>query len=327
MKFYILVHRKLEYLKNHAATIPFKDQVVVINSLNNDFVDQASAYCQENSIEYYVTESNGKPAMGKNAVIRLFLESDNDYMVQVDGDDQITEYGYKLYTDLAKSENAPDIVCLKNQWMSTAVKFRVDENGNNKCIQYERIMPWTRTRNTHERMLNPFFHYEDIKVRNWPKDMWPTIYEWAKVRVEFEKFCWDYGNGSENVREIFTRMVFYSRKAAELVNFDERLVIGEDTFEFLRMKNMSRKGIINMVTHDEMPQTKLRPGKKYPYSYVYRQLDHESIVASRSYDPVHDRVSYAWIIPIMDYISDLNLREEYKSIKHWNLPEYKRLDI
>lgn len=327
MKFYILVHRKLEYLKNHAATIPFKDQVVVINSLNNDFIDQASAYCQKNSIEYYVTESNGKPAKGKNAVLKLFLESDNDYMVQVDGDDQITKYGYDLYTGLAKSENAPDIVCLKNQWLASATEFRIDENGEDKCVKYNRYMPWVRTRNTHERMKNPFYHYDDIKVKHWPKDMWPTIYKWAQIRVKFEQFCWDFGNGSEDMKEIFTRMVFYSRKAVELMKFDEKLVIGEDTFEFLRMKNMAKKGIINMVTHDESPISKSMPGKKFPYSYVYRQLDHESIVASRSYDPKNDRVSYAWLIPIMDYIKEHNLEEEYKMIKHWNLPEYKRLDI
>ena len=43
-------------------------------------------------IEHYVTESDGTPATGKNSVLRLFLESDNEYMVQVDGDDMITPY-------------------------------------------------------------------------------------------------------------------------------------------------------------------------------------------------------------------------------------------
>ena len=53
--------------------------------------------CVSEGIEHYVTESDGTPATGKNSVLRLFLESDNEYMVHVDGDDMITPYGRNLY--------------------------------------------------------------------------------------------------------------------------------------------------------------------------------------------------------------------------------------
>ena len=65
-------------------------------------------------IEHYVTESDGTPATGKNSVLRLFLESDNEYMVHVDGDDMITPYGRNLYRTAAHTD-APDVICLQNE--------------------------------------------------------------------------------------------------------------------------------------------------------------------------------------------------------------------
>ena len=135
MKFYILVNRKLEYLKDHLKTIPRSDQVVVINSLDNDFIDQASAYCQEMSIEYYVTESDGTAATGKNSVMKLFLESDNEYMVQVDGDDKITDYGYKSYKALSRHKNPPDLVVIRNQFQFRYLSYRTLPDGTKKTYR------------------------------------------------------------------------------------------------------------------------------------------------------------------------------------------------
>jgi len=328
VKFYILVHRKLEYLKNHAATIPFKDQVVVINSLNNDFVDQASAYCQENSIEYYVTESDGTPATGKNSVMKLFLESDNEYMVQVDGDDEITPYGYDLYKSISRSKNPPDIVCLKNQLTRKIRRYFFDkDNDELKVQQTWKVTAWVRPRKIDD---NESFkqHLEHMlqNKKNLTKEQKQKHVEWATERSIFETFCWDFGNGDSEQRETFTRMVFYSRKAAELIRFDNTLTIGEDLVEFLRLKCLCKKGNLTMVVHNEIPNPKKIDSRfEENYSYLHRNLDFDSIVSS-NYDVLTETLSFDWIAILLDYIEEHNLKNKYESIKDWHLPEMNRPD-
>ena len=115
MKFYILTSSYLEGIHRATKVIPSEDMVVVINATDKEYVERAVDYCNENELEYYVTESDGTPATGKNSVLKLFLESDNDYMVHVDGDDIITHHGYRLYTQMAKHESPPDMVVLYRQ--------------------------------------------------------------------------------------------------------------------------------------------------------------------------------------------------------------------
>ena len=101
MKVYILTSRDIERLGWIEQVIPQRETVVVINSLDPDYGAVASKWCEERGYEHHITESDGTPATGKNSVIKLFLESGEDYMVAVDGDDVLTHYGYKLYTAMA----------------------------------------------------------------------------------------------------------------------------------------------------------------------------------------------------------------------------------
>ena len=91
LKFYALCSRNTRALSRHArkdrSGIPREDLVIVLNTLDKDFKEEAIEWCDKNDVEYVVTESDGTPSTGKNSVLDLFLKSDNDYMVLIDGDD------------------------------------------------------------------------------------------------------------------------------------------------------------------------------------------------------------------------------------------------
>jgi len=119
MQFYILTSTNYDALVRHFdskySNIEKEDAVVVINTLNEKYSAQAEDFCKENNIEYYITESNGTPAKGKNSVLDIFLESNNDYCVMVDGDDFLTPHGVWMYKNLEVMDNPPDAICLINQ--------------------------------------------------------------------------------------------------------------------------------------------------------------------------------------------------------------------
>ena len=119
MQFYILTSTNYDALVRHFdskySNIEKEDAVVVINTLNEKYSAQAEDFCKENNIEYYITESNGTPAKGKNSVLDIFLESNNNYCVMVDGDDFLTPHGVWMYKNLEVMDNPPDAICLINQ--------------------------------------------------------------------------------------------------------------------------------------------------------------------------------------------------------------------
>jgi len=61
---------------------------VVINTLNKEFEDHMVDYCNWSGKNYIITESDGTPSTGKNAVFEFFNKrTDFTHLVQVDGDD------------------------------------------------------------------------------------------------------------------------------------------------------------------------------------------------------------------------------------------------
>ena len=94
-------------LKRQFVTLPVDETVVVINTLDENYQRQAVNYCKELGVEYHITKSNGTPGNGKNAVQDVFLASDDEYCMQIDGDDIVTPYGVDFYKDIA-SRNPPD---------------------------------------------------------------------------------------------------------------------------------------------------------------------------------------------------------------------------
>ena len=89
----MLSHHNLPALKRMVKSVEQQyeeknliiEPVIVINTLNDQYYEDVL----NEGFSYKVvrTESNGKPGKGKNSCRQLFLDSDADYLTQVDGDD------------------------------------------------------------------------------------------------------------------------------------------------------------------------------------------------------------------------------------------------
>ena len=86
IKYYVLVNKSMNCLVRQFNTFNIDEVVVVINSLDEEFKAEAVRWCTKHGIENHVTESDGTPGTGKNSVLKLFLESDNEYMIHMDRD-------------------------------------------------------------------------------------------------------------------------------------------------------------------------------------------------------------------------------------------------
>ena len=104
----------LEDLKRHFSirwsNLDYSEAVVIINTIDKKYIRECSTWCMAMGIEFHVTECNGMPGQGKNECIRVFDESEYDYMVQVDGDDYLTPYGVWFYKECAALDNPPDSI-------------------------------------------------------------------------------------------------------------------------------------------------------------------------------------------------------------------------
>ena len=87
----LLTSRDAEKLKRCIESVlsQTSDVVVVCNTLDFSFVEQAKVVAETYNLEFLVTESNGTPAKGKNSVLEIFRTRSYDYYMQVDADDYL----------------------------------------------------------------------------------------------------------------------------------------------------------------------------------------------------------------------------------------------
>jgi cellulose synthase/poly-beta-1,6-N-acetylglucosamine synthase-like glycosyltransferase len=87
----LLTSRDVEKLKRCIESVlpQTSDVVVVCNTLDFSFVEQARSVAEEYNVEFLVTESNGTPAKGKNSVLEIFRSRSHSYYMQVDADDYL----------------------------------------------------------------------------------------------------------------------------------------------------------------------------------------------------------------------------------------------
>tara|TARA_B110000090_G_scaffold84985_1_gene96672 strand:- start:59 stop:964 length:906 start_codon:yes stop_codon:yes gene_type:complete len=237
MKFYILTSSNLESLKRHNdkefSGIYKKDTVIVINSLNEQYVKEAKEYCESENLEYYITQSNGTPSKGKNSVFDIFLASDNNYCVLIDGDDFLTAHGVWFYKHLETLENPPDAVCLMNQ---TSLRYIDDELywTNPFTVDYDELLS-----------LDYYTGFRELQGLSHEKSIYfQSLHD--KYYTEQRKYS------EEN--EVHCRVTWLSKKAAQF-RFDEDVVIGEDTLQMLRLKHEAVEGRLNFYSTDENPIT------------------------------------------------------------------------
>lgn len=260
MKVYVLTSHDIERLSWIEKVIPQRETVVVINSLDPDYGAVASKWCEERGYEHHVTKSDGTPATGKNSVIKLFLESEEDYMVHVDGDDLLTPYGYKLYKAVAESGKAPDCISIYRhiQINPITVKKNIGERYDKlfSCINvFERDETWKKywgveypnDRSEESPQLANLGNLYNV-FRQDPYNAEPNVaMGWAKSRHLFNHYIQNYSDAQETM----LRMVFFSRKCAEKIQYDHHFTIGEDTLQWFLLKGMSQKGEIDMQRRKE----------------------------------------------------------------------------
>ena len=72
MKFYVLCSKNIQATKRHLDTISREDIYYVFNSQDADYVAEASAWCDAESLPYSVTTSDGTPSTGKTLCLMCF---------------------------------------------------------------------------------------------------------------------------------------------------------------------------------------------------------------------------------------------------------------
>lgn len=259
LKYYALCCRNLHGTKRHLDYIPKEDLVIVLNSwtaeggevgeINAQYLVDAEAWCISEGVEYYITESDGTPSTGKNSVLSLFRESDNDYMVLVDGDDYITKHGVWLYNIIAQSESPPDAIALEYQ-----IGLLADE-------QYRSAPNQTNPKHIPAFAYRTFMHPHEWWQAALDGTYIPVFDEYSRRLSEAHKklhtFAYKYIDNWEH----HLRLTFYSKKAAaEEFTFDPNLIVGEDTMQYNNLKYAWSQGQIDLRHLHEI----------YP-TYVYDQ--------------------------------------------------------
>lgn len=289
LRFYVLTSRKFECLKRHFRSLPKAQTTVVINTTDKEYEQKAFQWCYDNKITAVITESNGNPGKGKNAVLDHFLESDYDYMVQIDGDDFLQPHGVNLYNWVSEN-NPPDGIQLVygNFWCSLP--------NEESHILYgakpweEDYLQWV------EDNVDPaeYAHYHKVYEDR-------DIYEKEIRRAHDLSVKWNYPIDSIAPGDC-ARLIFYSRKLASSVRFREDLHIGEDALLNYQVRDMAYRKQIELKKIKDL----------YEKTYTY-DLDSSGIVKASERE-----ANWGWIKPFNDAVEEAS--------KDWVVPfEYHLL--
>ena len=285
MKFYILTSEWLIGLSRLVNVLPKTKTVVVINSLDKEYIDTAVSFCVEHGIVHHVTRSDGTPGTGKNSVIDLFLESDEDYIVPIDGDDYITPHGIGFYERMAERGTVDCCVLYRQE------ARKISEHGTHyvKYYPFDRSSP-EFANNTIEGIL-PYY------TENQRAPDMETAMRWTLDRMEFNDLMYAHSEA----RESLCRITFLSRRAAELIHYDNTIMVGEDQLQYLQLKKIALDSkSISMVRHRE---------KSNPtYIYMNDKPSKRFIVGTRDWN---------WMRPFIERVKAM-----YPLAANTHLPEY-----
>ena len=301
LRYYVLVSKSLTCLIRQFGSIPVDRTVVIINSQHQPFIDVAIDYCIDNLIEYHITESDGTPATGKNSMNKIFLESTDEYMVAIDGDDFITPYGVELYDRVAASGKAPDLICIYRQLgaMRCAPKhFIRGQDFEDLESKYGAVYFADKS--------NGYIDPEGLKAffMKWCEVSDEKASQWVEDRLEHYELLFKYGEA----RESFCRMVFFSRKAVAHMHYDNSMKIGEDTAQWMLMKKLAFEGEIDMRRRNE---------RKYGHTYIYC-MDSVGVT-----EQDHKSKRFDWMKPLTDHLNTLDGLIENQSLPEFLDHEYE----
>jgi hypothetical protein len=177
------------------------ETVAIINSLNNQFIDQYCNWCDKESVKYKITESKGTPSRGKNSVLEFLVESEYDGVSMTDGDDLFYPTGILQIERHLMHHPGTDVLIVKPSDQVT----NCSENGY-QIKENEYACCWGMNLVNLGYMYGPGKH--DIFVK-----------------------------GHSSARNLGGH-VFYSKKMAKLARYDEDQLLGEDLlleFELLKL--------------------------------------------------------------------------------------------
>jgi hypothetical protein len=188
---------------NHFPVETIKvDVVPIVNSLDNNFIREFVEWCEDEQIAYKITRSNGTAPRGKNSILDFFLNSDYDGCSIVDGDDVWYPTSMQQIERHLRRHPGTDLLIVKPS--DTVISFEHD-------------------------------NYKKIK-----ENCWATL--WGNNIFSLRYI---YGPGTHPMfsegRHACSNLgghVFYSRKLASKMRYDEEQLLGEDLlseFEILKL--------------------------------------------------------------------------------------------
>ena len=245
--FYVLSSHNIYALRRQFNTLPKNNATVIINTLNDTFREQAESYCKEEDLRYFITESDGTAATGKNSFLDQFDKDDVPHAVLIDGDDFLTRRGVKCYQRMMGNNDSPDAVVLFNQ-----ISIISEDN-----LSVDKTQSLTRPNEDVSNMVGVKYT-QGSAVVDWDilaqgdlvAENVPNIKE---EEVEVFKRYITLLQHSMGIDELSTRLVFMSRKV--LPYRFKSLVVGEDTLQYLEIKDAHDRGELKLVAHDEKHPT------------------------------------------------------------------------
>lgn len=210
----ILTSRDYEKLKRCIESVlpQTSDVVVVCNTLDFSFAEQAKQLAESYGIQCIVTESNGNPGKGKNSAKDYFLSTEFTHLIPVDGDDMLLPDAIEIMKDIVKSRN-PDVIGLIDSLVLLDGKELPITEWQEHEVLFQRSVDLTEPKNL--KRLN----IHTAKIR--------------RVATQYNNF--------------FNRFVLLSRKAASRINYNETLTGAEDIKQSLLFKLMQKQGEINYI--------------------------------------------------------------------------------
>jgi len=248
--FYVLTSHNIYALKRQFKTLKKEETTVIVNTLDSEYEQAAVDYCEAEGIRYFVTKSDGTAATGKNSFLDQFEKDENAHSVLIDGDDYLTRRGVKFYRALSLSDNPPDAVVLTESvtltWPENAVagSLLTDPNRMNldpdtlplKAVVASTVVDWSLLKQGG--LLGEHLAY---------------------AKPEFKEYIslLEYGMG---IDEIAARVVFMSKKVLK-IRYNKKLIVGEDTFQYLELKDLHEKDEIVLVYRSEHRPTYMYDGR------------------------------------------------------------------
>lgn len=244
--FYVLTSHNIHALKRQFDTLHRNNTTVLINTLQKDYEKIAEEYCKSEKIRYFVTSSDGTAATGKNSFLDQFEQDGVPYAVLIDGDDYLTSYGVKYYRELALNPSPPDAVVLTNAISQVLPQMTQEDLENPERLNWD-----PKKLNVKMTVGSTVDCWDTLKKGKLLADTKKDVLE-SEIKA-FQDYIslFEYGMG---INEIAARVVFMSRKALA-IRFNKKLIVGEDTFQYLELKDLVETSGFKLFAHNERRPT------------------------------------------------------------------------